>query len=68
MLSNGARILTGGVPEVGRGASGRSNTSVPFALTKLIRPGRSLSKTSASLVRPDHAWASFTLAGPKAAR
>ena len=68
-LSNSATSRTGaGLSGSGRGAPGRSNSSAPCWSRKARRPGRSRSTTSRSRVRPDHAWASWTDAGPNAAR
>ena len=65
---DGSTPPTLGVSESGRGASGRSNSSLPRSSAKVRSRGRSRSKTSPSPVRPDQVPASFTLAGPNAAR
>ena len=68
-LSYWGRNRTGaGVSGSGRGASGRSNSSLPASLRKTCSWGRRRSVTSRRRVRPDQAWTSMVLAGPKAAR
>jgi hypothetical protein len=57
-----------GVSGSGRGAFGRSKSSRPRSSRKVRRPGRSRSVSSRTRVRPDQAWMSPVVAGPKAAR
>ena len=63
-----AGLDTAALAGAGRGASGTSNNSLPRSSRNVRSPGRSRSITSASLVSPDQACTSATVAGPNAAR
>ncbi len=68
-LSNSATSRTGaGVSGPGRGASGRSKSSLPCSSRNVRRPGRSRFTTSASRVSPDQVCTSAMVAGPNAPR
>ena len=53
---------------VGAGGVGEVEQLLPASLWKVRNPARRRSVTSRRRVRPDQAWTSMTLAGPKAAR